>query len=79
VDDWEDALEAIDSLVGMIDDLEESHERTYERGLEFFEDVREKAVSMSETITEREEVTERQSEAIAGWTAGVQKWHPDYK
>lgn len=73
------AVEQIDRALRLIDEIEEDHPHTWERGEEFMEDVREKLSDVRETIENRQSVTERQQSAIEGWTSGVKRWHPDHR
>ena len=60
------------SLVELIDD--EVPEWALDKAPEFFEDVKEKVISVEEKITLTGSVTPAQSRAIENWEAGVRKW-----
>ncbi len=70
----EEAFQALDRLLDLIDELEMDHHSKYIRGEEFFESIRGSASDMRETIERLEQVTERQEVAIENWTDGVEKW-----
>lgn len=69
--DVKEALEACGRIIELIDD--EVPEWARDKAPEFFEDVREKVVSVEETITVTADVTPAQSRAIENWEAGVRK------
>lgn len=69
---WEQALEQSERIVELIDD--EVPDWAKDRATDFFEDIREKAVSVGETISRTKRVTESQQNALDGWERGVRKW-----
>jgi len=76
---WSGAIEDIDRLLSLIDDLEDSYSDVYERGEDFLADVYERASEVRKTILQNQRVTPRQEKAIENWTEGVEKWHPEHK
>ena len=70
-------LEDIDIGIEMVDDIEVCHPHTWERGEDFLSDVRDKLRSVRATIEDRDFVTERQSNAVANWIEGIERWCPD--
>jgi hypothetical protein len=69
---WEQALEQSERIVELIDD--EVPDWAKNTATNFFEDIREKAVSVGETISRTKRVTEGQQNALDGWERGVRKW-----
>ena len=65
--DWEEALEIVDEIHEVADDVPE-------RGEDFAISVTEKARSIGATIAEREHVTDAQMEALENMLAGLQRW-----
>lgn len=74
-----DAFEDIDATLELIQDLEDNYSSIWDKGEDFFVDVREKITSVRETIGETARVSPGQESAIENWLRGVQKWHPDYR
>ncbi len=77
--DHEAALEDIDHVLAMIQEIEDDYPRIWDRGESFLEDVREKISEVNDTITEMGMVTQRQQTAIDNWAKGVSRWHPDHR
>jgi polyhydroxyalkanoate synthesis regulator phasin len=75
----EEALEEIDKLIDLVDDIEANHENTWERGEDFLDDVRTKLRSVRKTIDEKDDCTERQAQSIENWGDGIKRWHPDHR
>ena len=67
--DHEDALEAIDNLLWILDEIEE-----IPAAEDFAGSVREGAEDMRQNIEEWCNVTPAQVEAIENWTAGAMRW-----
>ncbi len=68
-------LQEIDDLVELCGELMDTV--TDSGGREFIEDVRTKAVSISETVENNRDATDRQYEAIQNMSAGVKRWRRD--
>lgn len=75
-DEW---LERCDEIIDLIDEIENEHPRTWERGREFLADIRDKVRSVADGIDRYGEPTERQAAALDGWERGVRKWHPELR
>jgi hypothetical protein len=73
--DADKALETVSRIIDLID--EEVPEWSLDKAGDFFESVREKSVSIGETITRTQHVTEKQLSALEGMEAGVRKWIKD--
>jgi len=72
--DSETAIEKIEELCDLID---ENIVEIAEKGVAFFEDVREKLVDVSSTIENSHRCTLGQEKAIGNWEAGLRRWIHD--
>lgn len=72
----DEALEQIEEILETIDEIEGDYPRSFDKGEDFLEDVREKAQSMAETLENMDWVTDAQARALDNWQAGVNRWHP---
>lgn len=77
--DHEAALEDIDHVLKMIQEIEDDYTRVWDRGESFLEDVREKITEVRATIVDMGLVTQRQQTAIDNWASGVSRWHPEHR
>jgi hypothetical protein len=77
--DSDAALAAIDEALDLIEDLEVNHEKTYDRGADFFESVSAKLKDIYDTIEQSQDVSNGQANAIDNMCAAVKRWHPDHK
>lgn len=70
-----EAIELSEEIVRLID--EDVPEWAWDKAPEFFEDIRQKAVDVGETITQTQRVSEKQASALENWEGGVRKWIRD--
>lgn len=77
--DSDAAIEEIDHLVNLIDEIEADYDRAWDKGEDFLKSVRKTLKDMKKTIQEREHVTARQATAIENMGNGVRKWHPEFR
>ena len=66
------AIAQCEALIDMIDD--DVPDKAKDKAGEFFDDVRDKVVSMSETLTATGRCSEKQQQALDNWQAAVSKW-----
>jgi hypothetical protein len=66
---WEDFLLAADDLIERADNLDG-------RGADFGESVAVQVAKMRQTVELREDVTDRQWEALSNMATGVARWEP---
>jgi len=74
-----EAIEAIDSTLELIADMEDNYPDIWERGCEFLGDVRKGLRSVRATVLDHRRCSSRQEKAIYNWGRGVRKWHPDHR
>jgi vacuolar-type H+-ATPase subunit H len=70
--DAQAAVEAAEETARLID--EDVPDGAKDKNPEFFETVREKSLSIAETIRTRGTVSDKQREALDNMQAGVKKW-----
>lgn len=63
----DEAMELVDEIVALADDVPD-------RGADFAESVREKSLSIGETIERTDRVTEAQAEALENMRNGLLRW-----
>ena len=68
----DEALELCDEILRMIE--EDVPERAHDKAPDFFEGVEEKVKSISETIEQSGQATDRQIAALENMQAAVSKW-----
>jgi len=77
---YTEALEEIDEIVEVIDEIEEDYpevwDKAHSRGFDM-EDIRDRILSVRETIEKNVDVTHKQSRAINNWGDAIRGWHPD--
>lgn len=73
------AVEEIDSVVAMIDEIEADYEHIWERQDGFLASVRTRLKDFKKTIERMQTVSERQAQAIENMANGARKWHPEHK
>lgn len=66
------AIELAESIIDKID--EEVSDEAKDRATEFFESVREGALSLVQTIQRTGRVSDKQAEALRNWDRGVSRW-----
>ena len=71
----DEAVELAEEIARLID--EEVPEYAWDKAAEFFEDIREKAIEVGETIENSGHVTDKQASALENWEAGVRRWIRD--
>ncbi len=72
--DQQDFLNKASEIIELLEDLPED---TYAKGSEFFDSVREKIDSMSNSVEQGLPVTQRMQIAMENMEAGVRKWARD--
>ena len=70
------AVNLCDSTLAIIDRLEREHPETYQAGFEFFASVYPAVKDVRQRVYLQNRISERQSDAIRNWHAGVLKWDP---
>ena len=75
----DDALEDIEAILFMIDEIENEYPRVWDRGEDFLSDVREKVQGVKLSVENTDSVTENMARAIHNWSNGVMNWHPEYR
>jgi len=68
------AIEDLEALIDMCDQLIEDAEEGSNSGQDFAASVRDGAESMLETITRSNKVSSRQTTTINNWTIGIERW-----
>lgn len=68
------ALNLASEIEEVITEIAEEFPQKYDRGIEFFENVNDKAQSIAETISERGQVSNAQINALENMLSGVRRW-----
>jgi hypothetical protein len=69
--------EALDFIAVMIVYIDEHIDDVRGAGPSYFEDIREKAISVGDSIEEYNNCTANQARALKNWQAGLEKWVHD--